>query len=169
MDVAPVAEEYFKRLLHDTEPVEAVETLSNRWGVRAKPSGIWFGLSKPEHQVTMVLIYVEEVGNGGHTQFFSNRGGDIATRARAALRDIGLVELAVVLGKACAVFPDRQVPTDRAAVDRLQEQWGEEQLGEFGRLDRLTWRLDPCPRLIAYLREHEGELLRPERGLGEPR
>jgi hypothetical protein len=62
-------------------------------GVRATSTGPWLGLSKPEHQVTMALIYVGEGGNGGHTQLFSNRGGEIVARVQAALRDIGLVEL----------------------------------------------------------------------------
>jgi hypothetical protein len=165
MDVAPIAEDFFQRLLHETEAVEAVGTLSDRWGVRATSTGPWLGLSRPEHQVTMALIYVGEVGNGGHTQFFSNRGGEIVARVRAALRDIGLVELEAILGRGCALFPDGQVPVDRPEVDRLLESWSTARRAELASLDRRVWQLDAYPRLLAYLREHEGELLRPERGL----
>jgi hypothetical protein len=83
MHVARIAEDFFKRLLHRTDPPEAITALSEMWEVRTQQTGRWLGLSQPEHQVTMVLIYVGEVGNGGHTQFFSNRGGDIVARARA--------------------------------------------------------------------------------------
>ena len=117
----------------------------------------------------MVLIYVGEVGNGGHTQFFSNRGGEIATRVQAALREIGLVELDAILGRACALFPDGEVPAGRADVDRLLEAWGEDRLAEIDRLDRRVSPLDAYPRLLTYLREHENDVLRPERGLDEPR
>jgi hypothetical protein len=114
----------------------------------------------------MVLIYVGEVGNGGHTQFFSNRGGDnIVARVRAALREIGLVELEAVIENAVAIVPGREVPADRAAVDRLLGALTEDQLARLERLDKETWRLDPYPRLLAYMRQHEDDLLRPERGL----
>ena len=169
MDTAPIAEDFFKRLLHGTDPLEAVGALSDRWGVRAKSTAPWFGLSRPEHQVTMVLIYVGEVGNGGHTQFFSNRGGEIATRVQAALREIGIVELDAILGRACTLFPDGQVPAGRADVDRLLRAWGDDRLAEIDRLDHRVSRLDPYPRLLTHLREHEREVLRPERGLDEPR
>jgi hypothetical protein len=166
-DVAPIAEDFFQRLLHETDALQAVTTLSDRWRVRAKASGRWLGLSQPEHQVTMVLIYVGEVGNGGHTQFFSNRGGDVAARAREALREVGLPELDEVLRSACALFPGGRVPADRVEVDRLLDAWSKGDLAEVNRLDRRVWRVEPYARLLGYLREHEGDLLRPERGLGE--
>jgi hypothetical protein len=163
---APIAEDFFKRLLYGTDPLEAVGTLSDRWSVRTESTGTWLGLSRPEHQVTMVLIYVGEVGNGGHTQFFSNRGGKIATRVRAALREVGLIELEVLLESAVAVFPDGEVPADRGEVDQLFEVWDEDRLDRLGELDRRVSQVDPYPRLLAYLREHERDVLAPERGLG---
>jgi hypothetical protein len=169
MVTAPIAEDFFKRLLLSTDPNEAVGTLSDRWGVRAKATGPWFGLSRPEHQVTMALTYVGEVGNGGHTQFFSNRGGEIVGRVQAALAGIGLVELGAILGGACALLPGGKVPVDRAEVERLLETLGENLLAEIDRLDRRVWQLDAYPRLLCYLQEHESEVLRPERGLDEPR
>lgn len=169
MDAAPIAEDFFQRLLQGTDPIEAVGILSDRWGVRAKSTAPWFGLSRPEHQVTMVLIYVGEVGNGGHAQFFSNRGGEIATRVQAALREVGLVELDAILGRACALFPEGEFPAGRADVDRLLEVWGEDRLAEIDRLDRRVSPLDAYARLLTYLRGHESEVLRPERGLDEPR
>jgi hypothetical protein len=167
MDVAPIAEDFFKRLLRETDPKEAVHTLCGRWCVRETQTGRWRGLSKAEHQVTMALTYVAEVGNGGHAQFFSNSGGDIAARAREALRDVGLSALDQILGEAYALFPSGQVPADPAEVDRLLEAWGEDRFAELDRLDRRAWQVNAYPRLLAYLREHEGDVLRPERGLSE--
>lgn len=109
----------------------------------------------------MVLIYVGEVGNGGHTQFLSNRGGEVASRVQSALREVGLVELDAILASACALFPGGEIPADRADVDRLVAAWGEDRLAEIHRLDRQSWQLDAYPRLLAYLREHESEVLRP--------
>jgi len=167
-DVAPIAEEYVQRLLHETDPLEAVTILSARWSVRARATEPSFGLSKPEYQVTMVLIYTGEVGNGGHTQFFSNRGGEIVSPVRDALREIGLVELDTILGEAVALFPGGRVPADREEVDRLWESWDERQLGKFGDLDARAWRQpDVDRRLLDYLRQHQTEVLRPERGLLE--
>jgi hypothetical protein len=165
MGAAPIAEDFFKRPLHETDPIEAVGILSERWGVRARQTDPWLGLSQPEHQVTMALIYVGEVGNGGHTQFFSNRGGEITARVHAALQEIGLVELDSILGSACALFPGGEVPADRKEVDRLLETWGTDRLAEVDQLDRKLWKLNVYPRLLAYLREHESDVLRPERGL----
>jgi hypothetical protein len=167
MTVARIAESYFQRLLYETAPASrAVGALSLEWGPRMAWTGQWLGLSRPEHQTEMVLIYVGEVGNGGHTQFFSNRGGEIATRVRAALREIGLFELLAALDRACALFPDSHVPVERREVDRLLDGWGEDRLTEIDRLDRMVWQLEPDPRLIAYLRENQSEVLRLERGLG---
>jgi hypothetical protein len=165
-DVAPIAEEFVQRLMHETDPLEAVNTLSARWSVRARATEPSFGLSKPEYQVTMVLIYIGDVGNGGHTQFFSNRGGEAISPVRDALREIGLVDLDTILGEAVALFPSGRVPADREEVDRLWDSWDERQLKKFGALDARAWRQpDPYPRLLAYLREHQNQVLRPERGL----
>jgi hypothetical protein len=168
MDTAPIAEDLFQRLLYATNPVEAVGTLSDRWGVRAAQTGRWLGLSRPEHQVTMVLIYVGEVGNGGHAQFFSNRGGEIAARVQAALAEVGLAELEATLRSACALFPGDKVPADRAEVDLLLDARGPDRVAEMDRLDRSAWRVDAYPPLLTYLRQRERDVLRPERGLGDP-
>lgn len=167
LPTARIAEQFFRELLHETAPVKAVHALADTWAPRATPTGTWLGMSKPEHHVTMALVYVGEVGNGGHEQFFSNRGGEIAARARMALHDVGLVDMEEILEMAVATFPGGQVPAEPAEVDRLFASSTEGRLDELDRLDQQLWRLDAYPRLLAYLREHEGEVLRPERGLEE--
>lgn len=165
MDVGRIAERYFQRLLHETDPLRAVGELARTWEARSAATGGRLGMSGPEQHVTMVLIYDGEVGNGGHTQFFSNRGGDIVMRVRAALREIGLAEHEAILERAVAIFPGGEVPADRAAVDRLLSALTEDRLALFDPLDRQIWSLHPDARLLAYMREHESDLLRPERGL----
>jgi hypothetical protein len=167
MDVAPIAEEFFQRLLDGAHP-QAMSILSTRWEVRMRPTGTWLGLSRPEHQVTMVLIYQGEVSNGGHMQFFFNRGA-VVTRVCAALREIGLVELERILESACALFPGGEVPASHSTVDRILGAWGAGRLAKIGRLDQRAWQSDERPRLLEYLRENESEVLRAERGLDAPR
>ena len=165
--VARIAESYFQRLLHQTPPRQAVSELAQNWFARTSWTAPQFGLSTPEHQVEMVLIYTGEVGNGGHTQFFSNRGGSIAALALVALRDVGLEKLSDILARACALFPKGQVPVDRNEVDLQMARWNLLQKRASGRLDREVWSLDTDVALLAYLRAHEAEILRPERGLSE--
>jgi hypothetical protein len=138
------------------------------WERRSAASGTLPGVSAPEQQVTIVLMYIGEVGNGRHTPFFSNRGGDIVARVRAALREIGLVALEAVVENAVTIFPGSAVPADRAAVDRLLGALTDDARARLDRLDKGTWRLDPYPRLLAYMRVHEDDLLRAERGLAVP-
>ena len=166
--VARIAESYFQRLLHQTPSGEAIHELAGNWFPRSNRAAPQFGLSTPEHHVHVVLIYTGNVGNGGHAQFFLNHGGDLAARALVALREVGLEELAGILARACALFPGGEVPLDRDEVERQMDRWGLRQEWASARLDRAAWRsLDYHDALLAYLRAHESEILRPERGLEE--
>jgi len=164
MDVGRLAESYFQRLLHDSDPLRAVRELARTWEARGAATGGRLGTSAPERHVTMALIYDGEVGNGGHEQFFSNRGGDTVVQVRSALREIGLVEHLGILERAVALFPGGEVPADRAVVEHLLDASTEVQRA-LDPLDRQLWMLHPDARLLAYMREHENLLLRPERGL----
>ena len=166
----PIAEDFFKRLLHGTDPLEAVGTLSDRWGVRAKSTGPWLGLSRPEHQVSMALIYVGEVGNGGHTQFFSNRGGEIVARVHAALRDVGLVELGAILGERLRLLSGRQGsrgPRGGGSTPRGLGRGSARRDRSPGPAGIAAGCVPPSPRLPARA-EAQSEVLRPERGLDDP-
>jgi Domain of unknown function (DUF4375) len=165
MEVMRIAEQYFQRLLHATDPLKAVGALAGFWESRGHATNGRLGMSAPEQHVTMVLIYVGEVGNGGHTQFFSNRGGNVVSLVRAALRETALAELETILESAAAIFPGAEIPVDRAAVEQLLRAMTEDELELLGRLDQQAWSLAPDARLLEYMREHEGDLLRPERGL----
>ena len=92
--------DYFDKLLTDTDPVEAVAALSAFWQPRIDSTAAQFGLSLPEYQVQLILIYTGELGNGGHGQFFVNRGVAYLDDTVAALQAVGPEALGDVLGQA---------------------------------------------------------------------
>lgn len=59
-----------------------------------------FGLSRPEYQCQLVMIDAEEGGNGGHVQFFCNRGQKYLDDHLAALEATALHGLARALRQA---------------------------------------------------------------------
>jgi hypothetical protein len=137
--------DYFDKLLTDTDPVEAVAALSAFWQPRIDSTAAQFGLSLPEYQVQLILIYTGELGNGGHAQFFVNRGVAYLDDTVAALQAVGLEALGDVLGQAEAVLAiaGREfAPSDAAAVEILPE-------------------VDAA--LLAYCRAHKNSILLPER------
>jgi Domain of unknown function (DUF4375) len=162
-----INESYFKELLLRTKPLKAVSMLNQYWCThldRGEPTLL--GLSEPEHHVHLCLIYTGEVGNGGHFQFFLNRGGDYTERALMALRAMGFSDLQDCLERACQVFTNGTVPWDFEEVERAIDSFSDEQLNRLHSLDKEVWSMrDIDERLLAYLRLHEGEILRQERGL----
>ncbi len=114
----------------------------------------------------MVLIYIGEVGNGGHTQFFSNRGGTMVPNVESALAGIGLDDLSSLLRGAVALFPNDFRSLDRDGVDVLLDGYDETHLARLDEFDRRIWKTKGVfERLIEHLRRNESHVLRPERGL----
>ena len=161
-----INESYFKDLLLRTDALEAVTTLDRFWCTHLdSDEQIWFGLSEPEHHVHMCLIYTGEVGNGGHTQFFLNRGRYITERALRALRAMELGNPRDCLERACRVFPGGTLPWEPEEVERALDGFSNEQMETLQSLDKELWAIrDVDQRLLAYLRLHEDEVLRAERG-----
>src|SRR5262249_44933371 len=112
VEAPPVAVDFLERLVFDSDPGEAIQTLSSIWRVRADASHSQFGLSHAEYLVQLCLIYTGEVGNGGHAQFFMNRDGRLIADTLEALVDVGIPELAQTLSDATFEFPGREVPAD---------------------------------------------------------
>jgi hypothetical protein len=163
-DVMPVAAEFLERLIHDSEPIHAISTLSNIWSVRANADLPCFGLSRPEYVVQLCLIYSGEVGNGGHSQYFLNRGGRLIRDTLDALHAVGLPELEATLASAAAQFPNGNIPTDPEETERAFEQLAEESLAELAQLDTHAFRFLPVvdPHLLTYVRTHKTQILLPE-------
>jgi len=124
--VPKISDKYFQSLLEQTDALDAVSTISGYWSHRADETKTQFGLSLPEYQCQLVLIYSGEVGNGGHSQFFSNRGQEYMDDFLTALEATSLHDLACALGQAVDIQEDieslhpldQKVWEQSSAVDR---------------------------------------------------
>jgi len=163
-DVMPVAAAFFEQLVHDSDPLHAISTLSNIWSSRASADLPDFGLSRAEYMIQLCLIYAGEVGNGGHSQFFLNRGGRVIRDTLDALRDVGLPELESALARAIARFPSGNVPDNVEDAERAFDEMTTQALAELDDLDRQAFRFLPIvdERLLAYVRAHKTQILLPE-------
>lgn len=103
-----ISEQYFRSLLAHPDSLEATSTISGFWSHRVDEAKPMFGLSRPEYHCQLVLIYTGEVGNGGHSQFFLNRGHDLVDDHVAALDTILSPYLASTLRKAAGIRADTE-------------------------------------------------------------
>lgn len=75
-------------------------------------------LTPIQRKAHLVFWYDSEVQNGGHGQFFENRGVNMLVDTVAALKDLGLECQATVLSRAIAAFAAAEPGSDWAdAVD----------------------------------------------------
>jgi hypothetical protein len=162
-----ISEKYFKELLLETPALEAVATLDQFWCTHFDSSDrVWLGLSEPEHHVHVCLLYTGEVGNGGHVQFFWNHGREMAERTLRALGALNFGDLYACLSDACRVFRDGLVPKDRAGVKEAVDGFTPEHFSRLDGLDSKVWSIRNLDdSMLRYLRLHEGDILRRERGL----
>jgi hypothetical protein len=162
-------ERYFSELLFDTPAGQALSFLSQFWSTRLQPSVESWGLSFAERHVQLALIYTGEVGNGGHLQFFLNRGGDVSERAVAAFGAMGFADLRDCLVTASQVFPGGIVPVDGREVERIVDSLSDEALQRLHACDEwLGTTRGIEERLLQYLRANQEVILLPERGLSQP-
>jgi len=64
-----------------------------------------------------------QVNSGGFIQFFDNEEPDLVAFAPEALRLIGAVNCAEIVGSAVAVAPNRDAPEVADHLERLEEQF----------------------------------------------
>lgn len=138
-----LARAYFDYLLRDADPIEAVATLAQFWSTRADATLPGFGLSAPEYTVQLCLIYFGEVGNGGITQYFMNRGCELVMDTCKALTEVGFTDVAASLRSASAAWLDAPDTDDFA--DRSDPSAGH------------TAQIDS--RLLDYIRRNAGDIL----------
>lgn len=167
-DVMRISEEFFRRLLFQTAAFEAITALSHDWAPRARADLPNFGLAAPEYFVTLCLIYTGEVGNGGHSQFFLNRGGHVARQVLVALDTTSLPAARDILERACALFPDRHVPSKQVDVEAALDAMGAPAGTQLEQLDHQLSGIRIDAALLDYLRAHADEIHIPERGLDAP-
>jgi hypothetical protein len=113
----------------------------------------------------MYLWYQGEVGNGGHCQFFLNPVGGNTAEVVEVLERLRFEPVRDILLRAIAVFPNSEVPRTRTERQALVAQMTKDSLALWGRLDRELYAIDGeyWGRLLEYLKDHEEEVLRPER------
>jgi len=162
--VAPVAATFLERLLFDVDASEALSTLSGIWSVRARTRLARFGLSETEYVVQLCLIYAGEVANGGHSQFFLNRGGQYVPDTLHALRVAELPELAEVLQRASAIFPSGSAPIAQGRVEEDLDKFTPVQSRLLAQFDRevFQFRATVDTRLLMYVRSNQHQVLLPE-------
>jgi uncharacterized protein DUF4375 len=162
-----IAPELFDRTLASTEASEALHQLDSWWCARAGRSvkQRHFGLSQAEFDVHMYLLYLGEVGNGGHSQFFLNPTGDHASEALEALGRLGLAELRGILERACAVFPGSSVPKGSDAREAVIDELTEAALLRWSALDKELYKVDQASwgHVLDYVARHRDEILVQER------
>lgn len=162
-----IAPELFERLLSSPDSAGAVHQLDGLWCARPgrdldQP---WFGLTGVEFRVHLFVLYVGEVGNGGHAQFFLNPTGAHAADTLNALELLGMTELRAILARACMLFPDGSVPPDEGVREKAVGAVGSSGQKRWDALDReVDAAEEACwPKALEYLRANQAEVLVGER------
>lgn len=162
-----IAPELFERTLASTRPSEALHQLDSWWCGRPDRSveQRHFGLSLAEFTVHLYLLYLGEVGNGGHLQFFLNPTGDHASETLEALDRLGLTELRGIVQRACAVFPGAKVPKGSDVRETAIGQLTEAELLRWSALDKELYKVDQASwaKAMEYVAGHRDEVLVQER------
>ncbi|MGB5920389.1 DMP19 family protein [Arcobacter sp.] len=142
---------YLKKLLYDTEPTEAIFQLSNFWLTRANEEKIHFGLSLPEYYVQLILIYTGEVVNGGHFQYYKNRG---------------LKYFQDTLN-ACEIISNTKIKNILLQSSKFLENVTDENYNKWNELDQELYKIctDIDKNIIEFLIKNESSILIQERGL----
>jgi hypothetical protein len=108
--------------------------------------------SLEQRPAVLVFWYEAEVQNGGHLQYFSNRGLEEAAETVEALRELGAETQAVVLESALASMPS---DVDLSPVS-VEEYVGVAREDPHGGFDRAFEEAQPSLRVVleAYLESH---------------
>lgn len=139
----------------------------DRQAAEARPDLIWnafvdlvameeyTSLSDVQRQGHLVFWYESEVQNGGHLQFFLNRGTDLLNETVASLEATGLPCQAAVLRRAA----DRWLVFDREDPDSAEEFVEAEFRGEFAGFDEAFHQCSPRIQeaLELHLERHRDE------------
>ena len=112
-------------------------------------------LSAVQRQGHLVFWYDSEVQNGGHLQFFLNRGTDLVEETLASLRANGLPCHASVLRRAAEAW----LASERRAPDSVEEYVEIALEDEFGEFDQAFHgcRPDVHEALQRHLERHRDE------------
>ena len=151
-----VSKQYVEELLQSPDAIDAINQLSQLWSPRLSEKAPNFGLSEVEYMCQLCLIFFGEVGNGGLSQYFRNRGFRQVPDTLRALREIGCIEEEAALRSAYGMIAP--------SFDRDSGRIDETVLRQFENFNRIIMRERPDNRLLGYLRAHRDQVLQPEQG-----
>jgi hypothetical protein len=116
-----------------------------------------FSDQSEDHQVFSAIWELEsQVNNGGFAQYFQNADGHTANAAPSALRTIGALTCADIVGRALAVVAADGLPDDQSAREQLVEALDASALEKLEALDQefLAYPDNLTDLLFEYVRLH---------------
>ena len=114
-------------------------------------------LSKKQLAAHLVFCYLSEVENGGHMQYFENRGTNQLRATIESLKLLGARRHVRVLTRAAALFKSKP----RAKIESVEEYVAKALEDEFEIMDSEYWESRPSLTevLEAYLASHQAEFI----------
>lgn len=110
-------------------------------------------MTQPQQFCLAVILYLDEVNDGGHEQYFYNEDSDLYKAAVEGLRSMGATQHAAILTDASSVFAPSTPATTEQERRRQMEDLGDKQDGIFKTADERFNKLeaDPGQRLETLL------------------
>lgn len=93
------------------------------------------GLTPPQQQYFAVSIYMHEVNNGGHSQYFVNGSGAYWKQALAGLESMMATERIEILNSAISLFGEEGPSTDGDNMHRQPSRFTKQQHESLDKLD----------------------------------
>lgn len=132
--------------------------------VAAEPSELWNafleflrrepepGMTQWEFVARLTLLYDDEVLNGGHLQYFVNRGTEVADETITALQMLGATRQTEILTTALTRYQSKE----RKAIQTIAAYSAEAEWGEYTDLDTAYYACKPdtCGYLDQFLKAH---------------
>lgn len=130
-------------------PEDAIMELDSIINTKSNYGGDISALTEGEKVILFVENLEREVNNGGFDQFFFNSSGNYAHETLDALKRIGANEIAGLLAKAIAVWPDATVPNNETLRREQHERISDHK--------RAIW--NACDEVFYQSKEYLAELL----------
>jgi hypothetical protein len=157
LDTPLISSQFFAAKMMSTDSSNSIFDLADFWSHRADETAFQWGLSGTEYATQLILIYTTEVNNGGHDQYFFNRGTTHLQDTVDTLQTIGCDLIAGLLHSLLPIGNHiaEGLQTTDEAHDTLEEA------------DQQYWQseIDLFDNLRSYLQRNEHDILRAERGL----
>jgi hypothetical protein len=128
--------------------------------IRAKPPE---RQSVIEKRLVAARDVLDEVSNGGFSQYFGNAAGDHAALALQAFKDMGATELAKQMQRAMAVFPQGKPPTDTTRRIKVMEQVRRKSQAVWGGCEDAVYLQEEgfADLALAYAKKNRAQILLP--------